>query len=150
MKSKSNLDNSRVIVDKNFDPFTGKLKITSDNANNPSLVSQVLTTFPKYQDYEITTIKPDVSSLSNLYPENNNFKINFNDESLEFNPLKIQSSVYDYEIFAMLETIKEFIISTCGIERELFDEKYESNKLRLEKYYSDRVQANKIANELIK
>lgn len=102
-----------------------------------------------------TTLPTISSTASSIYPDNTEYKIQFNSggneyEKIEFNPAKIQSSVYEYEVFAMLETMKQIITDSLGVSRECFDSKYNNNKERIQQKYEDMIAANKVTNELLK
>lgn len=69
---------------------------------------------------------------------------------LEFNPAKIQSSIYEYEVFAMLETTKQIIIDSLGVSQEFFDNVYNTNKEQIQQKYDDLVTTTRVTNELLR
>lgn len=66
-----------------------------------------------------------------------------NGESLTVSPLKIESSIYPYELFAMIETMKQFL-EDLGISENMFNEKYEKNKMRMKEILDSVKVANKL------
>lgn len=92
------------------------------------------------------------SSISIDNPEYNVKFISDGNEyaKLEFNPAKIQSSIYEYEVFAMLETMKQIIIDSLGVSQEFFDNVYNTNKEQIQQKYDDLVTTTRVTNELLR
>lgn len=129
------------------------LLIDGVNTINDYYDSNHLTTALDSRFYDLTATRQ--VAPSSIYLNDNEYGIRFNSggneyEKLEFNPAKIQSSVYEYEVFAMLETMKQIITDSLGVSRELFDNTYNENKEKIQQKYEDIITANNVTNKLLK
>lgn len=119
-------------------------QLSQTNLNHLYSTTSILQTKPT----TYSTITEHLQSLKSIELKQPTLSINFEDENLVIGLFEIKSSLYDYELFAMLETIKELMITKFKIPEELFNETYIKNKNKIENYCIDKIEANKVARKL--
>lgn len=71
-------------------------------------------------------------------------------EHIDISLLNIKSSIYEYELFSMIETIKKILLTKLNISEEEFNKEYENNKIQLTNFLNDKLTSNKIIDKLTK
>lgn len=123
---------------------------------NISKYATVLTSIPDfYKNNRLDSIASNYIAPSSISVDNPEYNVKFISDGteyakLEFNPAKIQSSIYEYEVFAMLETMKQIIIDSLGVSKEFFDNAYNTNKEQIQQKYDDLVTTTQVTNELLR
>lgn len=129
---------------------------SSKNAQiNISKHATALKSIPNSYMSRLDSIASNFISPSSISVNNPEYNVKFISDGteyakLEFNPAKIQSSIYEYEVFAMLETMKQIIIDSLGVSKEFFDNVYNANKEQIQQKYDDLVTTMQVTNELLR
>lgn len=88
-------------------------------------------------------------SISRFSPVcSNKLRIEGDDETLDLSIGGIKSSLYDYELLSMLETIKNILIEKNMLTQSEFDSLYIMNKNKLQEEFKDKISANKVLRKL--